>query len=79
MPYCLKFCNHISIYIGTELNVKVYTDIKILTDNCLHKTHFHTKCLVELCERPTHCMQVAVSTLRTYLYLPGCSVVLIGQ
>ena len=66
MHYCLKVCHLISIYIGTELNVTVYTDIKILTDICLHRTHFYTKCLVELCECPTHCTQVTVSTLRTY-------------
>ena len=34
MRYCLKVCYHISVYIGTELNFTVYTDIKILTDNC---------------------------------------------
>ena len=38
------------LYLFTEINVKVYTGIKIPTDNCKHKTHFCTKCLVELCE-----------------------------
>jgi len=82
--WIVSFQKEKSIYIGTELNVRFYTDITILTDNCLHKTHFYTKCLVELCEWPTHCAQVTVSTLRTYfceedLYLLGCYVVLIGR